>query len=115
MKVTHVRISILESGPGYNNSSCTLEAAVEDGEDWQEVANELRAMCKQHVQGGKEVDRLWQRVHEAQEELVRVEREAQRWQNEVKANREHIRSHDKLAAIARREGIDPGMLDEIPF
>lgn len=115
MKITHVRVSVLESGPGYNNSSCTLEAAIDDGEDWQEVANELMGMCKQHIHGAKEVNRLWQRVHEAQEALAETERQIERKRAEVEENRKIIREHDRLVSICHREGIDPGALDSLPF
>ena len=115
MKITHVRVSVLESGPGYNNSSCTLEASIDEGDDWTAVADELRGMCRQHIRGAKEVDRLWERVNEAQDRLANIEREIERKIREVEANRKIIREHDRLVAICHREGIDPGALDNLPF
>ena len=114
MKITHIRVSVLESGPGYNNSSCTLEAQVEDGEEWTEVANELRAMCKSHIKGSNEIDRLWQDVQKTRDRLADNQAHIKRQEAEIKANREIIRSHEKLGQIATREGI-PNPLDDIPF
>ncbi len=115
MKITHVRISVLESGPGYNNSSCTLEAVLDDGEDYAEVAKELRAMCKSEIKGEKEIMRIWESVENMRYELKANEDSLQRQRAEIKANRDLIRAHGRLGDIAKREDIDTPLFDDIPF
>lgn len=115
MKITHVRVSVLISGPGYNNSSCALEAELEDGDDYAAVADELRGRCKSQIKAQQEVERLWERVDEARQTVSDLEREIQRKRAEVEENRKIIRDHDRLVAICHREGIDPGALDNLPF
>lgn len=115
MKITHVRISILESGPGYNNSSCTLEAQLDDDDDWDVVANDLRAMCKSQIKGQREIERLWETAATVRSQLNDYETARDRMRAEIEENRKIIREHEKLGEIARREGIDNSLCGELPF
>jgi hypothetical protein len=105
MKITHVRVGVLESGPGYNNKSVTLEAILEEGDNYAAVASELTAKCKSQIKGTKEIEILWDHVNDlrAQEKELRDLNAALRKQ--VDDNRTIIREHEKLAELATQEGI----------
>jgi hypothetical protein len=115
VKITHVRVSVLISGPGYNNSSCTLEAELDDGDDYAAIADDLRARCKSQIDGQQEVDRLWERVGEARDTIADLERARDRMKAEIDTSRQIIREHDKLSALAREHGIDANLFDDLPF
>jgi hypothetical protein len=108
MKITHVRVSVLESGPGYNNQSVTLEAELEEGDNYAEVATELRAKCKSQIKGAKELDAIWLEVNS-------LRSEAHDLRAAIAMNRAIIKSHEKLGEIAQREGIENPLFDPIPF
>ena len=117
MKITHVRVSILESGPGYNNSSCALEAEIEDGEDYATVANELHAMCKSSIRGQREVERLWDQMDQMRHKLKSYEQMRDEAKRQVEINRKILLEHGKLSVLAREIGLDLGAFsaDEMPF
>jgi hypothetical protein len=120
MKITHVRVSELISGPGYNNRSVALEAALEDGDDYAQVALDLRAKCLSTINGSRELDRLFVERDELLEDIRRLERLAGEHRGVIKKAQGVIDTMTRLRDIAKERSIDVTALDDelfdnIPF
>lgn len=118
MRITHVRISALESGPGYNNRSCALEAEIEEGENYAEVAEDLRQKIDGQIRTHREIDGLCQSRDSLREEVRYLEQQRDGLRRDIEKGRKIIRAHSKLADLARKNNLDAqaDQLDDgIPF
>jgi len=117
MKVTHVRIRKLVSHANrFGHEACELEAQVEDGEDWEVVAEALRQEVDAQLRHADERSRLIRTLDDLRAGVVNLEREAERIRASIAEGRNIIRQHDELAEIARERGLDADALrDPLPF
>jgi septal ring factor EnvC (AmiA/AmiB activator) len=117
MKITSVRVHKLESGPGFNNYAVAAEAAVEDGDDPEQVRKNLSMWVEMQIRHKVECAKLNDDLQWLREQCVSAERERDALQHQVDANRAIITSHEELCRLAKERGIQTGDLDdgELPF
>lgn len=95
MKITHVRVRKLVSGPGFSNRAVEVEAAVGDGENPSTVRRELDLWCEAEL-SGKTLDSLRAEV----DELSWTIDKQRRSKTALEVETEHLR-----ADVARLGGI----------
>lgn len=116
MKITAIRYRRLVSTDRYGHFAVELETQLERSDDYETSFRELRAEVDRQCAGQVERDGLFQDIHQLREEVVRLERQRDDLRDDIKTNREILRGHEQLEALARERGIDPaGLNGEIPF
>jgi cell division septum initiation protein DivIVA len=116
MKLTHVRIGKLVSGPGYNNQTCAIEAQLDEGDVFDVVCDELRREIDGQIRQGEERSRLRQTLDELRADVRYLEDKRDSLNREISDNRKIIGAHAELEELARKNGLDAkGLLDDIPF
>lgn len=119
MKITAIRIRKLVSrNVGYGHDAAEIEARLDEDDNPDVVAAELHRRVDTEIRQGAERQRLGETVTELYETVARLEREKERMEKQIKANRAEIAKHKELVAIADRAGIrlDGDLFDLlIPF
>jgi hypothetical protein len=118
MNVTHIRIRKLVSrDTGYGHDAAEIEAQVEDGDDWEQVAIEVHRMVDSQIRQGKEAYGLRHCLDDLRTLVHNIERERDDLAKQISENRKIIQPYEKLEILARNHGIDTAGLndDGIPF
>lgn len=74
MRITHVRVGKLVSGPGYNNTRVEIEAEITDADDdLESVVDRLATMCSTQIaRVNGQTDDLPRRLEKLGEDLKKV-------------------------------------------
>lgn len=118
MKITNIRVRKLVSGPGYNHHAAEVEARLEDGDEPNDVHEQLSGFVDAKIRNAAEIDTLRDLRDHLRSEVKDLEVARDRLKREVERNRAAIKSHEKIAELAEKAGLDvPEHLAEcmIPF
>ena len=107
MHITTIRYRRLQSHErGYGHDAVEAAAQIDAGEDPEAALAELKVWVLHRLDGIREIDRHCETLDSLRHQVVDREREKIRLDAEIKRNREIIAGHEKLAELARKEGID---------
>jgi hypothetical protein len=121
MKVTHIRVHKLVSGPGYNNTAVDIEAALEPGEDASDAIAALSARVTEEIEAITEKGREAQRQERITWEFTEAEKKVTAMRMEAEAVGKVLAKYTDLAAFALKLGINGAKelreagYDGIPF
>jgi predicted RNase H-like nuclease (RuvC/YqgF family) len=106
MKITAIRIRVLRSrSTGYGHDAAEIEAQIEDGDDPDTVAAELRRRCETEVRQGAEHSRMIDTLDDLRRDLINYEREVARLKSDCDRARKAIKECEGLAELAAERGI----------
>lgn len=107
MKITTIRYRRLQSHDrGYGHDAVEAEAQIDEGEDADAALDTLKAWVLHRLEGVREVDRHIDSLQRLQGDVKSAERRLAGLHDDIKQGREIIGQHEKLAEIAKREGLD---------
>lgn len=118
MKITVVRFRRLQSHDrGYGHDAVEAEAQVEDGETPEEAIDTLKGWVAAQLSHLKKTSELTHSLTQLMTDVKYYEGSLARVQQQIEYNRKILREHDKLAELARANGLDfeADQLDGIPF
>lgn len=116
MNVTAIRFRKLVSTDRYGHIAVEIEAQLQAGDELDASMNSLRALVEAQLHGAEERDRIYASLNSMREETAYLEERRDGLRADIKANREIIRKHRELEALAVNHSIDPaGLNGEIPF
>jgi hypothetical protein len=115
MRITAIRIRKLVSrATGYGHDAAEIEAALEDGDDPDTVATELRQRVDTEIRHSQERSLLDGILDELRYEVVRLERQRDGLHREIDDQRKIINDIEKLAEMANTMRIVlPPALDDL--
>lgn len=112
MKITHVRVGKLESGPGFNNRRVELEAVLEDGEDYLAAIDDLTVRCEAALKAERDMERLHHERHSLAVTVDSLQRQRDDLRAKVDVGYRIIDAHTKLRDLAEQSGIiEPSLLE----
>ncbi|MGL5874031.1 MAG: hypothetical protein ACRC2R_16955 [Xenococcaceae cyanobacterium] len=105
-EITKVSYSKLTNLGNYSNERIELEAIVKDGENWEEVLEDLRAKVSSKTKGVEEYrnlrDEIWKFERELEELIAKTEKARATWET--------------VSTFMKAQGIntDPAMFPDLP-
>lgn len=110
MRITHVRVRKLVSGPGFSNRAIEVEAAVDEGENPTAVRQELDLWCEAQLEG-KSVEGLRSERSELEWSINQLSRRHVALQIEGDTLKADIARLGGLQAQLKRVEAETGQID----
>lgn len=106
MKITTIRFRRLQShAVGYGHDAVEAEAAVEAGETPEETMAALKAWVLTELASEARLRSLERNASHLETEVARLKNERDDIVSDIERGRKVLREHDKLADLARRNGM----------
>jgi hypothetical protein len=106
MKITAIRIRKLVSRPtGYGHDAAEIEAQVEEGENYEDVAARLHLLVEAEVRRGREIGSLAGTLDMLREDVVRLERTRTGIEGDIERIRDEIAAATDFAEAAEKAGL----------
>ena len=107
MKITAIRIRKLVSRErGYGHDAAEIEAAVEDGDNPEDVAATLHNMVDAQIRAGSREAHLRETMEQLYENIHGLERRRDIVNQELADQNAAIRKNDALIKLGKKHGID---------
>lgn len=105
MKITSVTYRCLRTGSGYNNTAVEATAAVAERDDPKQVLEELRFWVDREVDQRLKMEKELSSLDSLRYRVEQLQVQADRLQKRVDGQNEIIRENQKLADLARENGL----------
>lgn len=119
MKITSIRVRrLVSSSQGYHHRALEVEASVMDGDDPDDVREELERYIDEALRKEDEIARINRDLQTMRDDYVVWERQRNALRAEHDALSKKLRAHDKFIDAAQKSGIpfpDDLRSDELPF
>jgi len=107
VKITTVRYRRLQSHDrGYGHDAVEAEGQIEDGEDADAALDALKLWVLHRLDGIREIDHHIDTLQSLRGQVSSAERRLSGIKEDIETGRKIITEHEKLAEIAKREGLD---------